>query len=78
MSKHIYKLFSNYDTAHFNLEQRRNIEFPIGTKVKCRFSDYEAVVIEGSLYADQVNTTMGHMGWRSLEKSNDATDRKPE
>lgn len=67
-SDKIYNLFGAYDRAAFNLIQRRNRDFPAGTKVLSRISNTQATVINGSLYPDQVNTDRGHMGWRSLEK----------
>ncbi len=74
MNEHIYKLFRDYDRSESKLIQRRDIEFPVGTKVYSKLTDTSATVIGGSLYADQVNTTSGHMGWRNLERANDSND----
>jgi hypothetical protein len=70
MDKQTMKLFGDYDFAWFKLAQARHRLFPPGTKVKCKLTGRTAIVTEGSLYADQVNTASGHMSWRYLEETN--------
>ena len=67
------KLFRAYDKAEYELSQRRDIEFPAGTKVF--FAGFETEVTPGSLYPHQINTKMGHMSWRNAKRVTDQGDR---
>lgn len=60
------KLFRAYDKAEHELIKRRDEEFPEGTKVM--FAGMQTEVIPGSLYADQINTKFGHLGWSNAKK----------
>lgn len=62
----IMQLHAAYWKAESALAKSRNELFPVGSKVRSIMTNTEATIIEGSLYADQVNTTAGHMGWISL------------
>lgn len=66
------KLFRAYDKASHELATRRDIEFPAGAKVA--FAGMEAEVVTGSLYPDQIRTTMGHMAWRKAKKIDESTE----
>ena len=66
--REIAKMFAEYHRAQAKLIQKREELFPIGCRVRCKLTHLEATVIEGSLYAGQINTTSGHWGWVSLER----------
>jgi hypothetical protein len=66
------KLFRAYDKAANDLIQIRDEEFPAGTKVRSRINpEFTDIVKDGSLHADQVNTSYGRMSWQYLEKVTD-------
>lgn len=66
--KYRSKLFREYERAAWKLVEERNREFPIGTKVSCKILSMVVTVVSGSLYPDQINTTIGHMSWCTIEK----------
>lgn len=66
----IDKLHHAYDKAWHAMVKKRDEVYTPGTIVKSRINpEFTVKVIEGSLYADQVNTTYGHMSWRYLDKT---------
>lgn len=72
------KLFNAYYRAEANLENARDKEFPVGTKVYHSITGSMATVKGGSLYAHQVNTDIGHMSWTWLEIINISTAQNTE
>ena len=72
----INKLFTAYDRAASELQQRRDQMFPPGTLAKSHLLPCWTIIIKaGSLYPDQVFTNLGHMHWRHLEKITEQGDR---
>lgn len=68
--KELDKLHNAYNKAEYALIKKRDELFPVGTVVYSRLQpDLKATVQDGSLYADQVNTNIGHMSWWFLEKT---------
>jgi hypothetical protein len=67
----LQKLLYQYEKAAHALCSERDKLFPIGSKVRSKWTDLTATVIAGSLYPDQVNTTMGHNSPYSLEVINE-------
>lgn len=66
--KELRKLRANYNRAAGSLANARDAAFPPGCRVRSKLLDMEAIVREGSLYPDQVFTTLGHMSFTSLER----------
>ena len=71
MKTELQKLTAQYWKVAGELMIERDKLFPIGSKVRSKISGRTATVIEGSLYPDQVNTTMGHNSPQSLEVINE-------
>lgn len=70
--REIDQLFHTYDDAEYALIKKRDEMFPVGCVIRSRINpEFDAVVKDGSLYANQVNTNQGHMSWRYLEKLHD-------
>lgn len=67
----LQKLLIRYEKAAYDLCNERDRLFPVGAKVLSKFTGLRATVINGSLYPDQVNTTLGHCSPNALEVTND-------
>lgn len=77
MDKEITKAFREYDKAYFRLLELRDKLFPAGSLVRSEMlGSVEAVVKQGSLYPDQVLTSIGHVSWRRLERINLPGDQR--
>lgn len=64
------KALWRYDRSHVELCRMRDAMFPPGCRVRWHIGTgigSTAVVQQGSMYADQVLTDLGHMGIRFLE-----------
>ncbi len=60
------KLEYKYDKAAYKLRKLRDELYPVGLEGKCKILDIRVTVKDGSLYPDQINTTMGHMSPRNF------------
>lgn len=67
MSNELRKLERAYDKAEGKLRALRDKLYPIGMKGTDKIHGCGLVIIPGSLYADRINTNMGHMTWRTFE-----------
>ena len=67
MSPEIKKLHLQYQRAEGALTKKRDWLFPVGTQVISDNTGYYATVIGGSLYPDQINTTIGHIAWKNAK-----------
>jgi len=68
MKKTIRQLHGQYHKAYANMTALRDLLFPVGMMVYNPMIDQHAIIKSGSLYADQVNTHIGHMSWYDLQK----------
>lgn len=70
--KRLRKLIRNYDEADVSLRAYVRDKFPPGCRVKCTWTGHHYTIKEGSLYANQVMTSMGHIGITHIERMEDA------
>ena len=71
MKTDLSKLSAKYHRASAELAAERNRVFPYGARVRSKLTGLTATVISGSLYPDQVNTTIGHLNPHFLEIINE-------
>lgn len=74
MKSELQKALNAYWKAETVLRDVVDSLFPVGCRVQCRHSSYRGIVKGGSLYADQVRTTIGHSSPCSLIKIEQEND----
>lgn len=68
MIKTLRQLHNDYCQAEGLLRKEVNALYPINTVGRCNVTGLSCRVTGNSLYADQINTTLGHMSWHNFEK----------
>jgi hypothetical protein len=71
MKTDLSKLLAKYHRASAELAAERNKCFPAGARVRSKLTGLTATVITGSIYPDQVRTTIGHLNPHFLELINE-------